>query len=81
VPVRVAQVTTLAPVAHVRGAQVQAQPGADRRATSLRLYTVRPGDTLYAIAQRHHAAVDALASLNGLTAQSRLQPGQKLRLP
>jgi membrane-bound lytic murein transglycosylase D len=77
-PVRVAQVSTVAPAAHVRAAQVQAAPA---RPSALKLYTVRAGDTLYGIAQRYRTAVDALMSLNGLTAASILQPGLRLRLP
>lgn len=77
-PVRVAQVTTIAPAAHVRGAQVASAPG---RAATLKLYTVRAGDSLYAIAQRYRTAVAALAGLNGLTSSTILQPGLKLRLP
>jgi membrane-bound lytic murein transglycosylase D len=77
-PVRVAQVSTVAPAAHVRAAQVQAAPA---RPSALKLYTVRAGDTLYGIAQRYRTAVDALMNLNGLTSASILQPGLKLRLP
>lgn len=50
-------------------------------ASSLRLYTVRPGDTLYGIALRHRTAVDTLLHLNRLTSSVKLQPGLKLRLP
>ncbi|MGZ5042464.1 MAG: transglycosylase SLT domain-containing protein [Usitatibacter sp.] len=82
-PVRVAQVTTVAPVGHLRGAQVQgsAPTGAATRTSTLKLYTVRAGDTLFAIAQRYRTAVDTLLSLNGLSASAVLQPGLKLRLP
>lgn len=44
-------------------------------------YTVRNGDTLYAIAQRHKTSVQTLVELNRLTAATVLQPGLKLRLP
>jgi membrane-bound lytic murein transglycosylase D len=44
-------------------------------------YTVRTGDTLYAIAQRHKTSVETLVELNRLTAATVLQPGLKLRLP
>ena len=52
-----------------------------RNASVMRLYTVRPGDTLYGIAQRHRTGVDTLLHLNRLTASVKLQPGLKLRLP
>jgi membrane-bound lytic murein transglycosylase D len=44
-------------------------------------YTVRPGDTLYGIAQRFRTAVDTLLAINHLSANSVIQPGLKLRLP
>jgi membrane-bound lytic murein transglycosylase D len=43
-------------------------------------YTVRAGDTLYAIAQRHNKAVQDLIRLNNLTARALIQPGLRLRL-
>jgi LysM repeat protein len=42
---------------------------------------VRPGDTLFAIAQRHETTVAALASLNGLSQRTGVKAGQTLRLP
>jgi membrane-bound lytic murein transglycosylase D len=75
--VRVAQVSAVAPTTHVRAAPVQ---GPVARPATLKLYTVRAGDTLYAIAQRYRMAMDTLMSLNGLSAASILQPGHKLRL-
>lgn len=44
-------------------------------------YTVRPGDTLSAIAARHHTTVAALAALNQLADPDALRAGQVLRLP
>jgi membrane-bound lytic murein transglycosylase D len=73
--VRVAQVSAAAPASRTRPAHAPAETAAPA------LYTVRAGDTLYGIAQRYRTAVDALMSLNGLSAASILQPGLKLRLP
>jgi peptidoglycan lytic transglycosylase D len=56
-------------------------PHAAAPAAAGRTYTVRAGDTLYAIAQRFNTAVDTLLSLNMLTARSVIQPGLKLKLP
>jgi len=73
--IKVAQVSAVTPSsALARGAPMPAS-------ASLRLYTVRHGDTLYSIAQRHRTGVDALLHLNRLTASVKLQPGLKLRLP
>ncbi|WP_296596887.1 LysM peptidoglycan-binding domain-containing protein [Phenylobacterium sp.] len=44
-------------------------------------YTVRSGDTLYGIAQRHGTTVDVLRELNGLGRSSSLIPGKALKLP
>jgi membrane-bound lytic murein transglycosylase D len=75
-PIKVAQ---LAPVTL---AAAPARTAAPMPSTaSLRLYTVRAGDTLYSIAQRHRTGVDALLNLNRLTASVTLHPGLKLRLP
>lgn len=44
-------------------------------------YVVRAGDTLFGIAQKFGHGLDAVMSLNKLTAKSVLQPGMKIRLP
>lgn len=44
-------------------------------------YTVRAGDTLYAIARRYATAVEALRSLNHLSAHTVLHIGSRLRVP
>ncbi|MEP7069448.1 MAG: transglycosylase SLT domain-containing protein [Usitatibacter sp.] len=72
--VKVAQVTPMAPAPAARGALAPAS-------ATLHLYTVRAGDTLYGIAQRHSTRVDTLMHLNRLSASVKLQPGAKLRLP
>ena len=46
-----------------------------------RTYTVKSGDTLYAIAARHETTVKAVADLNGLGDGSYIKIGQKLRIP
>ncbi len=44
-------------------------------------YTVRPGDTLSQIAQRHGTTVDELVRLNNIRNPNLIYPGQELRLP
>ena len=43
-------------------------------------YTVRAGDTLYAIAIKHAVELDDLMRWNKLSAKSVLQPGNKIRV-
>jgi hypothetical protein len=50
-------------------------------ATSPATYTVQPGDTLFAIAQREHVSLDALEQANGISNANVIQAGQVLRLP
>jgi membrane-bound lytic murein transglycosylase D len=44
-------------------------------------YTIRPGDTLGAIASRYRTSVDAIVRLNGLTSRTMIYPGHVLRVP
>jgi membrane-bound lytic murein transglycosylase D len=44
-------------------------------------HTVRPGDTLGAIARRYRTSVDSLVRLNGLRSRTMIYPGQVLRVP
>jgi len=46
-----------------------------------KVYRVRPGDTLFTIAQRHETTVAALTSMNGLSQRAGVKAGQTLRLP
>jgi Transglycosylase SLT domain/Putative peptidoglycan binding domain/LysM domain len=48
---------------------------------SMRLYVVKPGDSLTAIARRSHTTPTRLARLNGLNPRRYLLIGAKLRLP
>ena len=43
--------------------------------------TVRPGDSLWALAQRYGTTVATLASANGIAANATLQPGEALTVP
>ena len=44
-------------------------------------YQVRRGDTLYRISQAYGVSVEQLAQINGLSDPSRLEVGQRLRIP
>ncbi|MGE0626330.1 MAG: LysM peptidoglycan-binding domain-containing protein [Hyphomicrobiaceae bacterium] len=44
-------------------------------------YTVRPGDSLYAIARRFHVNAAALQRANGIADARRLKPGVELKVP
>ena len=44
-------------------------------------YTVQPGDTWYGIAGTYGVDAQTLASINGLTLNDILHPGQTLRIP
>jgi len=44
-------------------------------------YRVRPGDTLFTVAQRQGTTVATLAALNGLSQRAGVKAGQTLRLP
>ncbi len=48
---------------------------------SARKYTVRKGDTLSQIAQKHRTNVQLLAQANNLAAASRIYPGMELSIP
>ena len=54
----------------------QAAPRQQSSAT----YTVKPGDTLGAIAARHGVSLSAVLQANGLSMSSVIYPGQKIRL-
>ncbi|PZE19664.1 LysM peptidoglycan-binding domain-containing protein [Paenibacillus xerothermodurans] len=45
------------------------------------LYTVQPGDTLWAIAARFGTTPQAIMQANGLTDPSRIYPGLRLYIP
>jgi N-acetylmuramoyl-L-alanine amidase len=47
----------------------------------IRVYVVRPGDSLYAIAAHHHASWRAIARINHLPSSLMVVIGQRLRIP
>ena len=58
-----------------------ATAAAARPAKTTRPYRVRAGDTLGAIAARHHTSVAAIARASGISSRALIHPGQVLRLP
>jgi len=59
----------------------RAVPETGTATAAIKVYTVRAGDTLFAIAQKYRTGVDTLRSLNNLAASAILHPGVTLRLP
>ena len=55
-------------------------PPTESGSSSVRVYTVRPGDTLYSIAWRFDLDHKGLARANGVAAPFTIRPGQRLRL-
>lgn len=56
-------------------------PGADKQqaASNVRYHKVKKGETLSAIARKHHTTVNALCSLNRIKKTVKLRPGQILK--
>jgi peptidoglycan DL-endopeptidase CwlS len=72
---------TVAHAAPVQTAQVASAPLlVGQKSTKTPVHTVSPGDSLWAVAQRHGVAVDELMRWNDLSGAALLMPGQKLRL-
>ena len=61
-----------------RSASPAQAPGSPTTTTT---YTIRSGDTLIGIAQRHKTSARALAALNKISVSGTIHPGQKLRVP
>ncbi len=63
------------------GAAAASTPAAaPAAATGAKTYTVKRGDTLWAISARNGVSLSSLMKLNGLTGRSVIHPGQKLKL-
>jgi len=77
VPMKTAQPVKVAQLAVNR--TTDSPPAATVKARGT--YTVRAGDTLYAIALKHKTSVESLREVNRLTAATVLHPGLSLQLP
>ena len=44
-------------------------------------YTIKPGDSLYAVARRHNVKLDDLTRYNGISDVRRVRPGTVLKIP
>jgi len=75
---------SIATAASARGSNAAAKSASAKSASvntaQTSTYTVRNGDTLYAIAKKFQTSVDALRSLNRMKANSVLRPGARIRL-
>ncbi len=56
-------------------------PARASTAASARSHMVKPGDTLWGVARRYGVTVPALAAENGMTSQSQLVAGTRLKVP
>ncbi len=61
-------------------AQTSPAPATSQPASAGTTYTVRSGDTLYKIARAHGTTVKHLCQLNGISENSKLRVGQKLKV-
>ncbi|MFB8147370.1 LysM peptidoglycan-binding domain-containing protein [Microbacterium sp. NPDC056003] len=73
------QVLTLS--AGAKPAPAKPAPAKKAKAAASGTYTVKPGDTISAIAQRHGVSTAAMLSANKLGWSSIIYPGQKLTVP
>jgi len=58
--------------------QVKTPPAGSQKFTS---YTIQAGDNLWDIAEKHDVTVAQLKEANNLKTNSRLKPGQKIKIP
>ena len=75
---------SIATATSIRGSNVAAKSPSAKTASAKTAhkstYTVRNGDTLYAIAKKFQTSVDALLSLNRMKANAVLRPGVRIKL-
>ncbi|AIX99698.1 hypothetical protein ART_0100 [Arthrobacter sp. PAMC 25486] len=64
----------------ISGSETAAEPAAEAAATSSSDYIVKAGDTLSGIAAEQGVGLSSLFSLNGLTADSVIHPGQVIKV-
>ena len=73
--------STIYPGQVLRLSAAAATPAKKAKAAASGTYTVKSGDTISAIAQRHAVTTAAMLSANGLGWSSVIYPGQKLTVP
>jgi len=81
VPETAAATAAAGTVAEARPDIAAQLPERQRASAKPRVYTVKRGDTLWGVARKHGVTVPALASANGLSAQSQLTAGARLEIP
>jgi hypothetical protein len=68
-------------LATVRPAWDKATESVKESAPAVQTYTVKRGDTLWAISRRYSTTVEAVAKLNNITNPNLIITGQKLKIP
>ena len=61
--------------------QIDVEENRDLERYSIIIYFVRPGDTLWQIAKRFRSTVDAIATLNGIENENKIEAGKQLFIP
>ncbi len=67
--------------AAVSDARISDSANKDKGGADFWDYEIKSGDTIWSIAEKYNAAINAILEINGLTAESIIKPGQKLKLP
>ena len=65
---------------HAPAAKAPKPEKKEEKAAKAKIHTVRGGETLYRISQRYGVTVDQLREFNNLGPNTKIHPGQKLRL-
>jgi len=69
------------PLPRTKSYETASTPAADAPADWTGSYTLKPGDSLYAIARQHNVKVAEIERYNGITDVRKVMPGTTLRLP
>lgn len=74
------QSATASPIPKPAEAKPEVKSPADKSVVAKTVYTVRSGDSLWSIAQKHGTTVEKIRKLNALNSDA-LKPGMKIKLP